>query len=446
MTKRHTHPSIASMLSSYEKSGYARFHMPGHKGVFDAPSDVTELSVTDDLYFPSGAILALEKRLERAYGARRSFPLVNGSTGGILAMMLSLGREKRVLLSRTCHRSAIHAIALCGHNVSFMAEETPQAVDAALCETPADAVFITSPAYDGVCRDVKGIADVSHAHGALLFVDAAHGAHFPFAPSLPQFPADVVDMWCVSAHKTLDALTQTAILHLGAHCPFSVEDVERALFLSSTSSPSFLLMASLERALDNALKENRWEAHVLWIREIRSKIAGMDGLLLNDAPHTDITRLCIDVSERNITGYAAQKHLVACGVMPEMADMSRVVLITTPSDREEWYARLLDALASLPHEKTALVPLQAPDDFGALHISVRDAMLGDTAYVPLKRAGNRIAAGPVGIYPPGNAVIFPGERITFCAIEYLTRCREAGAVLSGLYASRVPCVRMRDII
>ncbi|MEG1548036.1 MAG: aminotransferase class V-fold PLP-dependent enzyme [Clostridia bacterium] len=453
----HEHvKSLPEILGEYARSDTARFHMPGHKGLgmggFNAvaPWDVTELPETDDLAAPEGALLHTEQAYASAYHAQHSFLLINGSSTGVAAMLLSLGQHKRVLLARNCHKSAINGVVLAGHDVDFVYPSsegmvTAAAIDAALTQSPADAVLIVSPDYFGKCADLASIAQAAHHHGALLFVDAAHGAHFPFATSLPDFPADDVDMWCISAHKTLNAFTQSAVLHLGTRCPITQSRVRSTLRLLQSSSPSYLLMASLDWALHSA---TGWEAHVSRIKSIRKRIGALNGVALLDdsivgcggVSAIDPTRLTLLVNGRGISGKCAHEALYNDGIIAEMADIHSVVLITTPNDPDEWYERLLHALMMLPYGTQMLPNIALPPSRTAL-MSVRDAALADAEYIPLERSYGRIAAAAAGAYPPGIAALIPGEQITQEVISYLQSQVQADLTLFGISDGCVCCVK-----
>ncbi len=457
---------LTDALEAYAAANPVRFHMPGHKGVL-SPLDVTELPGLDDLSHPQGVIAGIEARYQKACGSKASFLSVNGSTACVLAMFLALGEGKRVLLARDCHRSAVNGIALAGHTLTSLFPPydatnrlsgmiTAEQVDAALTASPADAVFITSPNYLGLCADVGAIANTVHRHGALLLVDGAHGAHFPFCDALPHFPAEQVDLWCGSIHKALPALTQCAVVHLGQRCLLPCEQVRKCLNLVQTSSPSYLLMASLEQALTQAQAWD-WNAHLNRLLAVRANIRAMEGFsLLGDKPMPgvfafDPCRLTIDVSGRGISGQTANQVLTDAGIYCEMADLYRIVLITTPIDSPQWYERLLFALSRLPRDS-----FSPPEwiDFpqGEPHsafpftaskpaLSPRCALLAPSEPVPLSRTAFRVAAVAAGAYPPGVALFFPGEYISPEAAEWLMALCAQGFGLFGVENGCISCVK-----
>lgn len=454
---------LPHVLGEYAESGCARYHMPGHKGrgmgaflpCEAARWDVTELAMTDNLHEPTGCIQETQRMVAEAYGARASFLLVNGSTAAVQAMLLSLDPSDRLLLYRDCHRSALAGAALSGVDTmletpgydgatGLLALPTAGELSAALARTGATAVLVTSPNAYGYCADLAALSEAAHAHGALLLVDAAHGAHFAFSDRLPPCPAGAADLWGHSQHKTLCALTQAATLHLGA-CRIAPERVQRALSLLQTTSPSYLLMSSIDWSVFMATRED-WAKHIDRCEALRRQIDGIAGLsaepaLPRGAVDYDKTRIVIDVSDRNITGFEADAALQHSGVFVEMADDRRLVLITSPADDPAWDEKLLSALAALPygHVPRRAVPAwrSAPS---ARRMSIREASLRRTERVALPHAVGRTAGEAIGLYPPGIALLSPGEEIRQEQIDELLLQQRAGAVLFGVHGGYIAAV------
>ena len=461
--------SLQQALGAYEDADCARFHMPGHKGRGMGGFwrdglikwDVTELSNTDNLHAPTGAILAAERDMAAAYGVRASFFVVNGSTNAVQAMILALSDGDRLLLARDCHRCAVSGAALRGIETDYIlprrdAKDALPGMVAAddlereLARTRATAVLITSPNAYGFCADVAALAAVCHRHGALLLVDGAHGAHFPFSDALPGGLGGHADLFSHSQHKTMDALTQAASLHLG-DCRISPDRVRRALAMTETTSPSYLLMASLSWAVFMAARRD-WTGQAERMGSLGERIESLGGLRLPHDPvgngvfERDVTRLVIDVTGRGLTGYEAQAHLEARGVYIEMADLRRLVLITSPSDDERWYARLLDALESLPFrppDKQDAADDGAPEEPPERAMPLRAAAFADGEHVPLEASAGRIAAEPAGVYPPGIARLMPGERISESAVAYLQKQASLGGALFGVRDGNILVVKGR---
>lgn len=466
MSGHNKTPTLPEILGDYARLNTARFHMPGHKGRDGigilgeavAKWDVTEIPGTDNLHDPQGAIKKSETAYSRRFGARRSFLLVNGSTAGVEAMLLALGTKKRVLLARDCHKAAISGIALADHEAKYVYPQfdahkringviSADDIEAQLTAEKYDAVLITSPNYYGACADVDAIARVCHAHGARLLVDAAHAAHFPFLTSLHNYLPTMADMYCVSAHKTLSAFTQAAVLHVNSCCDIDDSHIQRILTLLQTSSPSYLLMASLDWALHKATQRT-WNSHEARIFNLRKRLEALNGIsMLNESyigqcgiAGIDNTRITLQFHKRGITGYQAAQSLIKQGVVPEMADLYSVVLITGPADPDAWYERLYNALEKLPYgtKHAKHIPFAMPH--GAPVLSVREATFARTEALALEDAIGRVAAVAAGPYPPGIATFFPGEIIEKEDIDVLNQYAQNGLDLFGVNDGKLSCV------
>ena len=462
--------SLQEALGAYERSDCARFHMPGHKGLGMAGFwrdelmrwDVTELSGTDNLHVPHSAIAGAQVTMAEAYGAKSSFFVVNGATNAVQAMIIALDESDILLLSRDCHRAAIYGAALRGIQTAFFAPRfdedtgllgmvTAEDLERALEATRATAVLITSPNAYGCCTDVSALAEAAHRHGALLLVDGAHGAHFPFSDALPAPLSGKADLFAHSQHKTMDALTQAASLHLG-DCRIGAERIRRALAMTETTSPSYILMASLDWSVFMA-KRRDWTGQVERCIALEQRIEQIEGLTtLHGAIASlgiferDRTRIVIDVFCRGLSGYEAQAMLEELGIYIEMADTRRLVLITTPNDEPAWYTRLITALEALPFRATKVSkpttkPKQARKTVNEKVMELREAVFAPLEEIPLLGAQGRIASEPVGIYPPGIARIMPGERIEKQAITELCAQEQNGGELFGVYNGNIFAVQ-----
>ena len=435
---------IQAMLEAYAGKNMDRWHMPGHKGNIESMPgswDVTEVEGSDNLHHPSEGIAEAQKLLAEAAGACHSHLLVGGSTAGIHAMLALLAPGDGVIISRWVHKAATNALQLYGLKPHWVqpgwdeqeaiAVDEPKRVLHAIEEYPdARAVFVTSPDYFGRCLALDEISSAAHRHGMLLFVDCAHGAHFPFSELLPASPAGLADAWVTSAHKTLPSLTQSAWLHAGS----AVEETRllRALAWVQSSSPSYWLMASLDRARVMAQQAD-WAALIDCCHRFRDVIHQTPGLkmLNNDDP----TRLVVDVSGRGISGMKAEQLLREAGIEMEMADARRVVAIATPWDESEKFDRLASAMAELPWE-TETVAIPALPEPGEAVLPMSCAR-GARRSIPLCEAAGHTAADAAGAYPPGIALWQPGERIEKRHIDYLTALKAQDCELFGVYHDHV---------
>lgn len=406
----------------------ARFCMPGHKGravthalAAGVGADLTELEPTGNLYAGGDAIEAAEALWGRAWGYPNCQFLTGGATQGIhAALLLCAVAGEAVLADRRSHRAVHHGMALWGLRPVWLpgrqdAPLSPAAVAAALEEQPEiKTVCITSPTYYGVLSDVAAIGAVCHAHGARLLVDAAHGAHLPFLGKNPFRGADLV---VTSPHKTLPAYGQGAALFGSEDFPAS--RLRWAAAVTGTSSPSYLVMASLDGArawMEGPGRAAYGEAAAFAAR-CREEFSTLDG------EHLDPARLVFRTA-RPGEGFLAQKELERAGVWPEMADKDHVVCILTGCERLDDRERLYRAVAAgRRFDKRDLVPREefppppAPEEA----LSPREALFARRERLPLREAEGRTAAEIVAPYPPGTPVIAPGEMVTKKALAYLEK-------------------------
>lgn len=409
-----------------------RLDMPGHHGTplpggFSWPSelDFTENGATGDLFgYETDVIQAAESLWAQRFGFDSCLFLTGGSTQGVHAgLALLAGQGGAVALDRGSHRSAYHALALLDLAPHFLArpwlkEEgvtgpiLPETVEEALKKHPEiKTVCITSPTYYGVLSDISAIAAVCHAHGASLMVDGAHGAHLPFLGYTGYQAADVVVM---SAHKTLPAPGQTALLFANG---FDLAQLQRWGAVYGTSSPSYVLMAALDLARDYMEGEGTaryWKTARL-AENLRSR---WPSLTEQGSLSLDPTRLTLFSPD----GFALADALRVHGVYPEMADRGHVVCILTCADGGAEFTRLERAL-----EETGLTgpyaPCPPPPGPPEAILTPRQALFAPRETVPLAGSAGRTAACQIAPYPPGVPVIAPGERIEKKHLAYL---REIG--------------------
>lgn len=439
------HPMMAMMKAA---QGKTRMHMPGHKGRgmkwLSAAMDMTELKDTDDLFGPESGIEKAQQAMAVSASAGATLMLTGGSTSGMLAMLLSAAQPgDSVIMPRGVHHSAVSGCILGGIQPIWIGEELDgeqmpvlreEAVLRAIARHPeARAVLITRPDYYGRVMPLRKIVAAAHEKGMLVLVDEAHGAHFNWWPEPESAGRLGADYWVQSAHKTLGALTPGAWLHMSN--PEWMEKTRARLRLIHTSSPSFLVMTSLDETRawmdENGLRALR--RLMGWARALRARVETMPGLY--DAARTfenfDPTRLTIDVSGRGITGWRAQAELSAAGVEVEMADHRRVVAILSVHDRKEDLERLGNALEALPFEMSPVQRAASPV-FAQAVLSPRQAALGRVRKIPLEQAAGCICARSVGLYPPGIAWMAPGDRISRMQIFSMRRAIEAGGTPFGL--------------
>jgi arginine decarboxylase len=462
-------------LVAYGFRGSTRFHVPGHKGgagadpglrralgeralLLDVPQDTEgiDLGPEPTPYRQAEELAAL------AYGAERSWFLTNGATQGNHALCLALAPPgTRVILQRNAHASLIDGLVLSGGMPAFVAPETddelgmahgvtPAALRAALerCDD-ARAVFVVSPTYYGLTADVAGLAEIAHAAGAALVVDQAWGPHFGFHPGVPQSALALgADAVITSTHKIVGALTQAAMLHVAPGGRVDAAAVGRAVRLVRSTSPSSLLLASLDAARRQLAVHGQAlladtlaaAAHArVAIDAVPGSTVVGERLVGRPGVHGwDPLRLTIDVRGTGCSGYEVAAALRASSdIHVELATRATLVLVLGVHEQEDALERLVHDLGATvaeiarPIEKSG-APLVCPPELSdALAVRPRDAFLGETEVVAVDDALDRISCEAIAGYPPGIPALLPGERIRAEVVAYLRELAAAGARLHG---------------
>lgn len=443
--------SLLSALKKFRKNEKVSMHIPGHKGgrglgayfVRNAFSiDLTELKGTDDLQSPSGILNDAQKRCERAFGAGKSYILTEGSSLGLRAAVIGCaGYGKKLLVDRTCHKSVVSGLVLGGIepvfiNPGFDREKglylgiSAAGVKLALEKNPdICGAVITSPTYYGVCSDIAGIAAVLHSENKFLIVDEAHGAHFAFGKELPDTALSLGADVCVqSAHKTLPALGQCSFLHIadGAYC--DIGRLEKCLRMLQTTSPSYLLMASLDEAVGYMKTRGaaRLKSLIKSIDELKAEVCEKTVLQFADSKslgrEQDKTRIVVDFSAAEISGRFAESILIEeFGIYPEMSDERYVVCIPTVASSKKDIRRLCDALCSIGgrrfKERSLGQNMPLPDI--EMECLPQEAAFAKTERLAADECEGRICAQISAVCPPGAAILVPGERISREVLEYI---------------------------
>ena len=416
-------------LRAYAQKEPVRFHMPGHKGRSLsapelsplAPLDVTELPPTGNLYEEGPPFDQAQALWAQVFSFGHCQFLTGGSTMGIytgLALLSSPGDQ--VLVDRGCHRSVFHAMALLDLDPVYLSRPwlarenltgpiSPEIVEKTLEQYPnVKTVCITSPTYSGILSDIEAIAPLVHSHGARLLVDGAHGAHLPFLGKNPFLGADGV---VVSAHKTLPALGQSALLFTRG---LEGDRVRRTAALFGTSSPSYPILASLDLARDWMEGEGREQCRraAEEAARLRQRFPALSGGGLS----LDPTRLTLKVKDGPFFARALEER----GIYPEMEDGGHLVLIVTGMDRQEDFARLTQALEELEEEMGPCPPLPPPS-MPRRVLSPRQALFAPGETLPLEGCEGRVAACSLAPYPPGVPVVAPGEVIGKKELSYFRK-------------------------
>lgn len=474
---------IYEELAAYGESGHYPYHMPGHKRSYSMGEtwhtffniDITEIDGFDNLHQAEGMIKQAQERAAKLYGAEETHFLVNGSTCGILAAVsAATDRRESLLIARNCHKSVYHAAFLQELHLKYLypgpiAEfDIADAVSVSEVETALEtypecrAVVITSPTYEGIVADVKGIAEAVHARGKILIVDEAHGAHFGMAKGLPENSVRLgADLVIHSLHKTLPSMTQTALLHVNGP-RVNRRKLRKYLGIYQSSSPSYVLMASIDACISYVNKSrpfcferlrNYYSGFMARIGRCRHiRVAGPEYTAGEKYCCTawDICKLVISTKGTAMSGQRLYDILRRdFHLQMEMAAGSYVLAIMTVADEEAGWQRLADALLQIDDRikgedgsrKENTVDQIAVPGRPEIRTTVSQALL--TAQergreIPLSQAAGETAGDFINLYPPGIPLLVPGEVIGTDMIAQIEEYLGHGLQVQGV--SREGCV------
>ena len=450
--------SLKDKLKEYSKSDIYPMHMPGHKrnaGLFSDVEniDVTEVEGLDNLHDPEGIIKESMDQVSSFLGTDKTYFLVNGSTAGVLSAIQSatdIGDE--IIIGRNSHKSVYNAVEIrnlkpvCLYPEStglFDGGYNKEELEKLLEETSAKTVVITSPTYEGVVSDIKGLAEVAHKNGAILIVDSAHGAHF----CLDGFPnpayKEGADIVIESIHKTLPALTQTAVMHVMGD-RVDREKLERTLATYQTSSPSYVFMTSIDECFNIVEKEGNKRAEELLktLEKLRFDVNNTRKIFIpgeelvghNEVYDYDLGKLVIDLSKTNITGVELAKILrEKYKFETEMANNKYVIAMTSISDDLEKVKAFGEAVVEIAGElEVADEEISSERIVNEVKFSPYEAMNKDFEEVALKDAKGRIAGDYIYKYPPGIPLIVPGEVVSDGLLKEVEKSLESGLQIKGI--------------
>ncbi len=467
-------PLFDAMVNLAE-SRKVSFHTPGHKSgkgistrfrkfvghrIFSI--DLTTLDEVDSLQNPTGVIKEAQELAAKAAGADRSYFLVNGTTVGNHAMVASTtGPGDKVLIARNCHRSVLTGLIVSGaqpiffqptfdRDLKLTLNMTFETVKKAIDENPgARALLLTSPNYYGLCADIEKIIPYAHEKGLVVLMDEAHGPHLKFNPKLPKCSLETgADMCVQSTHKIVGGMTQASMLHANTG-RINIDDVTNTLKLLQTTSPSYILMASLDLARMQMATEGKklLNRTIKLAEEARTEIDKIPGITCfskerakqSGMADMDVTKLTITVSDLGLSGYTVSQMLnTRFDIQVEMADPFHVLVIVSIGDRQDDLNRLVEALRQIAGEtglQGALLPLDKvhpPVLQNRFAMTPREAFYYDTEMLGINQAIGRVSAEIVTVYPPGIPLLVPGEEISQDAIDYLRNMAGLGAIIDGM--------------
>ena len=462
---------LSNRLRQVTQPNQVSFHTPGHKSGPLCPDisplwDTTEIHGTDNLHNPREMLKEAEDRAAAFYGSDQSYYLVNGSTCGIYAMILAATQPgDEIIINRNAHQSVYNSCFLGGLTPRYILPPLEPRLNLPLCvelkgvkqalnQWPkARAVVVTRPTYHGYASDLKAIAALVKASGKLLLVDEAHGAHLRLSPDLPEDAmACGAHASVQSTHKTLTAFTQASLLHVKGQA-LDRDRLRRMLRLFQSSSPSYLLMASLDEALGLAEREGSARMGQLLesMKGLRRQLEQIPGVLFSGMHRQqerpalmDPTRLWVDMRGLNISGYELDKRLrEEWHLTMELSDQQGVLALATIGNSEKDLMTLGEALTQLARKavpakgatgKKAESPLSHPamEGLPPVGLPLHEALQLPRRRVPLAEGAGGVVAESIIPYPPGIPWLVAGEVLELPMMEKLRQLSEAGAEILGL--------------
>lgn len=483
---------ILAKLEEYSKAGYVPMHMPGGKRNTEFAStsalDITEIDGFDNMHNADGIIKNASERAAILYGADKTLMLVNGSTAGILSAVCGATRRKgKIIVARNCHVSVYNALIMAQLEPVYVIPEVEEKTGIyrgltleqirKCIEANADvqAVIITSPTYEGIVSEVREIAGFLHEKGIPLIVDEAHGAHFKFSEEFPESAVEAgADLVINSIHKTLPALTQTALLHISGNY-VDYDKVERFWNIYQTTSPSYILMASIDRCMGIIEEQGDYifKEYTNRLKKLRENIAKFKNIKL--LASDDISKIILICDDGK---YLYDRLLKEYKVQLEMASFKYAIAMTSVADKQEYYDRFLNALQEIDaswkveskdsgndvgksgkeHEGCGMRVVRTVGDAGegadyAINNKPEVCMCPANAIDLMDENGyedlsvnspdicGRISMSSVLIYPPGMPVVNVGERITGDVCRIINNAIDAGLEVPGLKEGKIRCLR-----
>lgn len=481
-----TQTPLFEALMEYVNNNTIPFHVPGHKKGIGADDtfkafigdnpfkiDVTVFKQVDSLHHPTGAIKLAQELAADAYGSDACFFSIHGTSGAIQAMIMSVVTNgDKILIPRNVHKSITAGIILSGATPIYMQPEldkkigiahgiTPETVENTLRANPdAKAVLIINPTYYGVATDIKTIAKIVHKYDLPLIVDEAHGPHLKFNDRLPISAIEAgADICAQSTHKIIGALTQCSLLQVNTD-RIDASRIQQILNLLQTTSPSYILMASLDCARrqialhGKALLDETIDL-INYARKEINKIPGFysfsEELLGNPGVYAiDPTKLTITCRDLGITGFDLDMLLSnKYHIQMELSDLYNVLAVGSFGDTKENIDLLLAALKDISSDLSDN-SYKKPDfiDIPSIPEQVlnpRQAFYSYKAPVPLRESIGNISGEFLMAYPPGIPVLCPGEKITFEIIDYIEKLKEVGLYVQGTEDPKVEHIRVVKI-
>lgn len=459
---------ILEALERFKTMRMVPFDVPGHKRGRGNPElteflgeaclsvDVNSMKMLDNLCHPVSVIREAEELAAEAFGAAHAFFMVGGTTSSVQAMVLTAcKRGDKIILPRNVHRSVINAMILCGAVPVYVNPQTDRRLgislgmrlsdveEAVAAHPDAKAIFVNNPTYYGVCSNVRGIAELAHAHGMLLLADEAHGTHFYFHEGLPQAAIHAgADMASISMHKSGGSLTQSSVLLVGerVHAGY----VHQIINLTQTTSASYLLMTSLDVSRRNMAMRGRAsiEKVVRLVEYAREEINAIGGyyaysseLVNGDSVYDfDRTKLSIFTRAIGLAGIEVYDLLRdEYDIQTEFGDIGNLLAYISIGDRPKDIERLVSALSEIKrnYRKNPTGMLESEYIRPDVVLAPQEAFYAEKESLPIAETRGRVCSEFVMCYPPGIPILAPGERVTEDILTYIRYAKKKGCSMTG---------------
>lgn len=472
---------IFDAVKKYINDGTIPFHVPGHKqgrglaefqefvGENTLKMDLTCTIGLDNICNPRSAILEAENLAAKAYGADKAFFLVNGTTAGIQAMIMSVCQPgDKILIPRNAHKSAVGGLIMSGAYPVYIEPQvdldfgismgiTPEQIEKAFYLNPdIKAVFVVYPNYYGTASNIKEIVSIAHSYGVPVIVDEAHGGHLYFSDELPISAIEAgADIVASSTHKLVGSMTQSSMLLMNEGL-ISPERVKAVLNLTQTTSPSYLLLTSLDLARKQMATQGRElvKETLRLANWVRQEIRNIEGIKLfgDDLAGTpgcyafDPTKIIINVTGLGMSGYEVE-HILReqYKIQAELSDLYNVMFVITIGDNMETVQYLVDCIKALCRAnplKNLFKYCPPLPELPNMMLLPREAFYGEKTVVPWDEAAGEISAESIMAYPPGIPLICPGELITQSIVDYVNILKQEHADLQGTEDKQINEIRV----
>lgn len=464
--------SILNQLGEIVNNNLVSFHVPGHKlgKIYDRlgysniletiyKMDTTEILGTDNLHSPEGIIKESQERASRVFKSKNTYYLVNGSTCGIQAAIMSVCNPKdKIIVNRDCHQSVINTLILGDIEPTYiypqidtktnilMGIKVEDAIEAIDSNLDAKAILLTYPTYYGKVYDLKIICNYAQSKGMIVIVDEAHGAHLGLSDKLPMTALEQeADIVIQSTHKTLPSFTQSSMIHIQGE-RVNEERLSSILRMIESSSPSYMLMSSLELAVDiyETKGKDLMEELLDNIDIFKKNMEKYENInIYND---NDRTKIFISSKELGITGYELEEMLrINYNVQVELSNYYGILLICTiGNDRTDFesleYALEDISLNSINNKNIGYI--EYPMNIPVKELSPREAFYNEKKSVKIYDSIGKICGEYIIPYPPGICLVSPGEIITKEVIDYILVCYKKGMSISGMKDSNLEYVQI----